>query len=197
MTRGLSPAGVHQTYLRKKEERRKKFAEKPEAFIHNHSQQPFSAALLFQQLFSAAILSYHLAVVRGRWSAIESSAIIILLLWSGVNGQLLSSRCCGQGLSSCCCGQGLVGSYCHHAAVACCCGQGLVVSNCHHVAVACCCGQGLVVGYCHHVAVVKGWWSAISIMLLWSGGPLVIIMLLWPVLGGQLRTGCINCAQVV
>ena len=31
-----------------------------------------------------AILSYHLAVVRGWWSA-----IVILLLWSGVSGQLL------------------------------------------------------------------------------------------------------------
>ena len=40
----------------------------------------------------------------------------------------------------------------------------------------CCCGQGLVVSYYHHVAVVRGWRSAI------------IIMLLWPVLGGQLRT---------
>ena len=40
----------------------------------------------------------------------------------------------------------------------------------------CCCGQGLVVNYCHHVAVVRVWWSAIVIMLLWSGA------------GGQLRT---------
>ena len=59
------------------------------------SQQPFSAAFLssFQQPFSAAFLSsfsqlpspasYHLAVVRGWWSA-----IIILLLWSRVGGQL-------------------------------------------------------------------------------------------------------------
>ena len=38
-------------------------------------------------------LSYHLAVVRG-WR----SAINIILLWSGVGGQLLTSSCCGQGL---------------------------------------------------------------------------------------------------
>ena len=39
-----------------------------------------------------------------------------------------------------------------------------------------CCGQRLVVSHCHHIAVVRGWWSAIVIMLLWSG------------VGGQLRT---------
>ena len=38
----------------------------------------------------------------------------------------------------------------------------------------CCCGP--VVNYCHHVAVVRVWWSAIVIMLLWSGA------------GAQLRT---------
>ena len=43
------------------------------------SQQPFSAA------FSAAFLSCHLQLA-------------IILLWSGVGGQLLSSCCCGQGL---------------------------------------------------------------------------------------------------
>ena len=46
---------------------------------------------------------------------------MIMLLWSGVGGQLLSS---------------------------------------------CCCSQGLVVSHCHHVGVVRGWWSAIVIMLL-------------------------------
>ena len=44
----------------------------------------------------------------------------------------------------------------------------------------CCCGQGLVVSYYHHVAVVRGWWFAIVIMF--------VIMLLWSVVGGQLRT---------
>ena len=39
-----------------------------------------------------------------------------------------------------------------------------------------CCGHGLVVSYCHHLAVVRGWWSAIAIILLWLG------------VGGQLLT---------
>ena len=90
-----------------------------------------------------------------------------MLLWSGVGGQLLPSCCASQGWWS-----------------------AIVIGG--QLLSSCCCGQGLVASYCHHVAVVKGWWSAISIMLLWSGGPLVIIMLLWPVLGGQLRTGCIE-----
>ena len=70
------------------------------ALLSSFCQQLFSAALLSsfvssssQQPFSAAILSYHLAVARGWWSAIN-----IILLWSGVGGQLLTSSCCGQGL---------------------------------------------------------------------------------------------------
>ena len=58
------------------------------AFLSSFSQQLFSAAFLSsssQQPFSAAILSYHLAVVRG-WRP----AINIILLWSGVGGQLLN-----------------------------------------------------------------------------------------------------------
>ena len=87
------------------------------AFLSSSSQQIFSAALLSsssQQLFSAiillwsgvggqlvtsssaALLSYHLAVVRGWWSASNiifssSSQLIpsaIILLWSGVGGQV-------------------------------------------------------------------------------------------------------------
>ncbi|MCV6577215.1 MAG: hypothetical protein OIF58_15940, partial [Cohaesibacter sp.] len=132
VTRGLSPAGVKIKPTRRK----KKKAIFKEVLIHSHSQQifsaePFSADLLSaailsrssqhsqsQQIFSAQpfsadLLSYHVAVVRGWWSAI------------------VSSDCCGQGLvvSCCliiCCGQGLVVSYC----VIICCGQGLVVSYC-------------------------------------------------------------------
>ena len=66
------------------------------ALLSSFSQQLFSAAFLSsssQQPFSAAILSYHLAVVRG-WRP----AINIILQWSGVGGQLLTSSCCGQGL---------------------------------------------------------------------------------------------------
>ena len=113
-----------------------------EVLIHIHSQQLFSA-----QQFSAAILSYHVAVVRG-WL----SAILIRLLWSGVGGQPFSSSCCGQGL---------VVSYSHHVAVV----RGwwsaiLIILLWSGVG-----GQLLS----HHVAVVRGWWSAILIMLLWSG----------------------------
>ena len=83
------------------------------ALLSSSSQQFFPAAFLSsfsQQPFSAAILSYHLAVVRGWWSALN-----IILLWSGLGGQLSSfsqqpfsaaflsshpelSSCCGQGL---------------------------------------------------------------------------------------------------
>jgi len=45
------------------------------------------------QLFSAAILSHHFALVKGWWSAIDS-----ISLWSGVGRQLLPSPCCGPGL---------------------------------------------------------------------------------------------------
>ena len=71
------------------------------ALLSSSSQQPFSAAFLSslpQQPFSAAFLSSH--------SQQPFSAII--LLWSGVGGQLLSSSCCGQGL---------VVTYYHHLAV--------------------------------------------------------------------------------
>ena len=89
----------------------------PAAFLSSLSQQLFSADFLSsssQQLFSAiillwsgvggqlvtsssaALLSYHLAVVRGWWSASNiifssSSQLIfsaIILLWSGVGGQV-------------------------------------------------------------------------------------------------------------
>ena len=49
---------------------------------------------------------HHITVVRGWWST-----ILIMLLWSGVDGQLLGVD--GQLFSSCRCGQGLVVSYCH------------------------------------------------------------------------------------
>ena len=80
------------------------------ALLSSSSQQLFSAAFLssssqqlYQQLFSsAAILSYiilsadHGLVVS--YIKIFLSAISIILLWSGVGGQLLASSCCGQGL---------------------------------------------------------------------------------------------------
>ena len=74
-----------------------------------------------------------------------------MLLWSGVGGQLLSSRGWWSAIVSMLLRSGVGGQ----------------------LLSACCCGQGLVVSYCHH-AVVRGWWSAIIIMLLWSvvGGQL-------------------------
>ena len=55
-----------------------------DAFLTSHSQQLFSSCFS-QQLFSTAFLSYHLAVVKVWWSA-----IIIILLWSRVGGQVCS-----------------------------------------------------------------------------------------------------------
>ena len=124
------------------------------AFLSSFSQQLFSAAFLSsssQQQFSAPVsqhpfLSYHLAVVRGWWSAsslallssfsqqLFSAAILsnlfsaIILLWSGVGGQLaaflssfsqqpssaiilLWSGVGGQLVTSSCCSQGLVVKY--------------------------------------------------------------------------------------
>ena len=90
-----------------------------------------------------------------------------------------------------------------------------------------CCGQGLVVSHCHHIAVVRGWWSAIVIRLLWSeagGQPLsshccgqglvvshchhiavvrgwwsaIVIRLLWSEVGGQpLSSHCCGQGLVV
>ena len=110
----------------------------------------------------------------------------IILLWSGVGGQLLSSCCCGQGLavsydSSCCCGQGLVVSYYSSS----CCGHWLVVSYYS----SCCCGQGLVASY-------------LIIILLWSGVGgqlfdhcLTVVRNWWPTCCGQELV--VNCAHVL
>ena len=65
---------------------------------------PCTRRITFTRPFSAALLSYHLAVDRGWWSAsniIFSSSSLqlfsaIILLWSGVGGA--TSSCCGQGL---------------------------------------------------------------------------------------------------
>ena len=168
---------------------------------YHHLAQLFSAIILLWsgvggQLLSSfctAFLSYHLAVVKGWWSAI----IIILHSFSQ-----LSSWC----------GQGLVVSYYHHLAVvrgwwsaiiiilhsfsqlSSCCGQGLVVSYYHHFAqlfsaiILLWSGVGgqLLSSFCtaflsYHLAVVKGWWSAIIIILhsfsqlsSWCGQGLVV-----------------------
>ena len=169
------------------------------ALLSSHSQQLFSAAILSshsRQLFSPAIFSSHshqplsAALLTSHSqqplsaALLSRSAILIMLLWSGVGGQLFSS---------CCCGQGLVVSYSHHVAVV----RGwwwaiLIMLLWSGVGgqlfSSCCCGQGLVVSYSHHVAVVRGWWWYILIMLLWSGvgGELFILTML-----------AVNCAHVL
>ena len=103
MTRGLSPAATHQTYPAEK--KRRNFKEEQHfrraavsaALLSRFSQQPFSAALLSsssQQLFSAAFLS---SLSQQLFSAdfLSSSSqqlfSAIILLWSGVGGQLVTS----------------------------------------------------------------------------------------------------------
>ena len=54
--------------------------------LSSHFQQPFSAIILLWSGVGGQLFSHHVAVVRGRWSAI---------------------------VTSCCCGQGLVVSYSH------------------------------------------------------------------------------------
>ena len=71
---------------------------------HSHSQQIFSAIMLLwsgvggqlSQPFSADLLSHHVAVVRGWWSAFGGQLLSYHLLWSGVGGQLLSYHVGGQ-----------------------------------------------------------------------------------------------------
>ena len=78
------------------------------ALQHSHSQQ-FSAALLSTAILSSHSQLNHVAVVRG----------CLMLLWSGVGGQLLSHHVAvvrgwwSTIVTSCCCGQGLVVSYWH------------------------------------------------------------------------------------
>ena len=112
------------------------------ALLSSHSQQPLSADLLSshsQQIFSAATLSRHsqLSSCCGQGLVVSYLIIIlsyhltvvssfIMLLWSGVGGQLFDHQSyCGQLfhhvavvrgwwsaiISSCCYGQGLVVSY--------------------------------------------------------------------------------------
>ena len=74
------------------------------AFLRSSSQQLFSAAFL-SSFLSAALLSYHLAVVRGWWSASNFSQQLSL---SSLSQELFSaaflssssqlSSCCGPGL---------------------------------------------------------------------------------------------------
>ena len=81
---------------------------------------------------------YHLAVVKGWWPPID-----IILLWSGVGGQLLTPSCSGPGfggqLLTSCCGQGLVVSYIDTILLWSGVGGQLLISSCR--------GQGLVVSY--------------------------------------------------
>ena len=130
--------------------------------------QPFSAAFpssLSQKLFPAAFLS---SLSHSLSQKLFSAAFLssqpqqpysaIILPWSEVGGQLLTSSCCGQGWWS------AIAIILLWSRV----GGQLLTSSC--------CGQGLVVSYCYDLAVVRGPWSAIAAILLWSG------------VGGQLLT---------
>ena len=71
----------------------------------------------------------------------------IMLLWSGVGGQLLSLHVA------------VVRGWLSAIVTSCCCGQGLVVSYCHIMLLWSGVGGQLL---SHHVAVVRSWWSAID-----------------------------------
>ena len=102
MTRGLSPAAIYQTYPATKKRRNFKEEQPSRSSL---SQQLFSAAFLSaallgslsQQLFSAAFLSSSSqqpfsAAFLSSFSQQLFSAII--LLWSGVGGQLATFLSC-------------------------------------------------------------------------------------------------------
>ena len=137
VTRRLSPAATYQTYPAEKKRRNFKAeqhfrrAAVSAALLSRFSQQLFSAALLSslsQQLFSAALLSslsqqlFSAAFLSSLSQQLFSAAFLssssqqlfsaIILLWSGVGGQLATSSSAAllsssSQLSSCY-GQGLV-----------------------------------------------------------------------------------------
>ena len=127
-----SPAATHQTYPAEKKRtnfkeeqhfRREQWSQQlfSAGFLSSSSQQLFSAAFLSslsQQLFSAALLSslsQQLFSAAFLSSSSQQLFSAIILLWSGVGGQLVTSPSAAllsssSQLSSCC-GQGLVVSY--------------------------------------------------------------------------------------
>ena len=113
----------------------------------------FSAAF-FQQPFSAAFLGS-----LGGWDKGTFSAAFL-----GSKRAFLS----GLSLLSSCCVHGLVVSWAVFPPLSSCCVQGLAVSWSVFPQLSSCCGQGLVVSY-YHFPVVRGWWSASNVILLWSG----------------------------
>ena len=123
------------TRRKKKKEKERKFSRSldPQPFsaatLSSSSQQPFVAAILNSH-FSAALLSSHSHQLfsgfggqpfssRRCGQGLVVSYCLIMLLWSGVGGQLLSHHVAvvrgwwSAIVTSCCCGQGLVVSYCH------------------------------------------------------------------------------------
>ena len=148
------------------------------ANLSSHFQQPFSAATLSSssQPFSADLLSSHsqqtFSAIILLWSGVGGQlfdhhltvvSCFIMLLWSGVGGQLLSHHVAmvkGWWFAiwaSCCYGQGLVVSFWS----SCCYGQGLVVSYWSSW----CYGQGLVVSYwsscCYGQGLVVSYWHVL------------------------------------
>ena len=217
MTRGLSPAAIYQTYpAEKKEEILKRSSSLSQqlfsaAILSSSSQQPCSAAILSnfsQQLFSAAILSSlsqqpFSSAIRSSHSQRPFSAAIlsshsqqpftaaILQLFSAAilssHSQQPFSAAIRSSHSQQLFSTAILRSHSQQLFSA-----AFLSSHSQQP-----CGQGLVVSYYHHLAVVRGWWSAIIIILSSSccGQGLVVsyyhhlvIILLWPGVGGQLCT---------
>ena len=133
--------------------------------------RPLSLPVTLLQDLQRLPQSSRLAQQQSRKKMVVSYCLI-MLLWSGVNGQLLSHHVAVvRGWSA------IVSSYC--------CSQGLGVSYCHIMLL------WRVQLLSHHVAVVRGWWSAIVTSCCCGQGLVVsycYIMLLWSGVGGQLLT---------
>ena len=166
MTRGLSPAATYQTYPAEK--KRRNFKE--EQHFKRSSifeEQPWKSSS-FEQPFSAAFLS-SLAAFSSSLSQQCFSAAFLSSLSQQPFSAAFSSSLSQQPFSA-----AFLSSLSQQPFLA-------AFLSCHPQPSSCC-GHGLVVSYCHHLAVVRGWWSASNIILLWSG------------VGGQLVTSSC-CSQ--
>ena len=142
------------------------------AATFSSSSQQFSAALLscsFQQLFSAAILSSHSQQLFSAALSSHSQQLFSAAVLSSHYQQIFSANSLSshfqQPLSA------------------------AILS--YHLALVRGWWSAIVISDYHHVAVVRGWWSAIISSCCCGQGLVVsylIIILLWSVVGGQLRT---------
>ena len=156
MTRGLSPAATHQTYPAEK--KRRNFKEEQHfrraavsaALLSRFSQQPFSTALLSsssQQLFSAAFLS-------SSSQRLFSAAFLSSLSQQPFSAAFLSSS--SQQLFS----AALLSSSSQQRFSAALFSAAFLSSSSQQLF------SAALLSY--HLAVVRGWWSASNIILLWS-----------------------------